>query len=267
MSAAMTALVLASARRGPADPVAAAEGLGHKCLVDLAGRPMLDRVVTALAAARHIGRIFVSCEDPGLIDALPGGRTLAADGRLACVPAGPTLTDSVKAAAAAVCEPFPLLVTTGDNALHTPQIIDDFCAQSLASGADVTLGMTPAATLLAAYPDGARAFHRLADGAWSSCNIYALMTPEALATAQVFAGGGQFGKRPRRILAAFGLTALILYRFRLASLDALMARLGRRFGLAIAALRLDYAEAAIDVDNVSDLALTRKILAERCAQP
>ncbi len=42
-----TALVLA-ASRGAADPVARAEGLSHKCLVDTAGTPMLLRVLAAL---------------------------------------------------------------------------------------------------------------------------------------------------------------------------------------------------------------------------
>ena len=47
-TASVTALVLAASRRGSDDPVAALVGESHKCLVKIAGKPMLERVVQAL---------------------------------------------------------------------------------------------------------------------------------------------------------------------------------------------------------------------------
>ena len=256
-----TAIVLAGDRGDGSNPVAAAERVAHKCLIDLHGIPMIERVVGALAESPSISAVRVSTHDAALFADLPLLRQLRAQGRLDFHAAGATLTDSVVKTARGA--DFPVLITTGDNALHTPEIIEAFCTGSLANGrTGVRVGMTRAATLLAAYPQGQRAFHRLKDGGWSSGNIYAILSPDALEAAKVFRGGGQFGKRPRRILAAFGLPALLLYKFRLATLDQLMGRLGSRFGFPVEAVELDFADAPIDVDSLADVKLVRDILAQ-----
>jgi CTP:molybdopterin cytidylyltransferase MocA len=249
-----TALVMAASRRGPTDPLAVAAGVSHKALTPVAGIPMITRVVQTLRASREIGRIYVSIEKPDLI---PPGLDVT------WVPSQATLADSVLSAVAAMGEPWPLVITTADNALHTPEMIDVFCRETAAADADVTLGITPASVILAKYPDGVRAFHRFRDGEASGCNIYAMKTRKGLAAAQAFAGGGQFGKKKYRILFAFGVFAFVLHMLRLLTLDQAMGRIGKAFGLKCRAVRLMYAEAPIDVDNPRDLAMTEKILAQR----
>src|SRR5919112_618649 len=86
---------------------------------------------------------------------------------------------------------------------------------ALAGGA---IGLTPARYILEKYPEGNRAFHRFRDGAFSSCNIYALLTPRSLKGPKVFNSGGQFGKKPKRLIGAFGLAAFLLYKSRLLKL-------------------------------------------------
>ena len=56
-----TALVLA-ASRGNLDPLAQAGGVSHKCFIDIAGEPMLRRVVRAVAESGRIGRIVIQIE-------------------------------------------------------------------------------------------------------------------------------------------------------------------------------------------------------------
>ena len=58
MTARFTAVVLA-AGRGGVDPVAAAAGRRHKCLVDIHGRTMLARVLEALAASASVGAVAI----------------------------------------------------------------------------------------------------------------------------------------------------------------------------------------------------------------
>ena len=55
-----TALVLAGKRDGATDPLAQAAGVTHKCLVPVAGQPMLVHVIDALAASERIGQIRVA---------------------------------------------------------------------------------------------------------------------------------------------------------------------------------------------------------------
>ena len=249
-----TALVMAASRGGAADALARAGGTTHKSLVKVAGIPMLTRVIAALSASPSIGRIYVSTQDP----------TDAAGTPATVIPSRPTLADSVIAAAAAMGDgAFPLLITTADNALHTPAMIEAFCAATRNAACDVTVAMTPAEIILARYPTGARAFHPFKDGPASSCNLYALCNPRALAAAQSFAGGGQFGKKPWRLIGAFGVATFALYKLRRLTLDDAMRRIGRAFGLNVRAVRLMYAEAPIDIDTPEDLALAEKILATR----
>ncbi len=60
------ALILA-AGRGPADPIARAFGVTHKCLLAVAGKPMLQRVIDALLDSGRFRSIGVSVEDRSIL--------------------------------------------------------------------------------------------------------------------------------------------------------------------------------------------------------
>ena len=55
--------VIMAGSRGENDPVAKASGKSHKCLVEIAGIPMLIRVLDTGASSPHIGRA-VLCVEP-----------------------------------------------------------------------------------------------------------------------------------------------------------------------------------------------------------
>ncbi|MEE4199738.1 NTP transferase domain-containing protein [Erythrobacter sp.] len=259
----VTVLVLAASRAGPHDAVAQLQGVSHKCLVELDGEIMLARVVREIAQSRHAGDIWVSIEDEALLRQVPYLARLMEEGRLYFVPAGDNLFASIMDAADTIPAPYPLVVSTGDNALHTAEMFDHFCAEMLASGADAAVAMTPASTILEAYPDGKRAFHELKDGGWSSCNLYGVANAQAIRAARVFETGGQFGKQPRRILKAFGLRFMLMYRFSLATIDQLARYLSKRWGVRLAVVRMPFADAPIDVDNPGDFVRTEAILKAR----
>ena len=120
-------------------------------------------------------------------------------------------------------------------------------------------------TLLAKYPDGQRRFHRFADGEWSNCNLYALMTPEALAAAEFFRGGGQFAKSLKRVMNAFGLFNMIAYKFAWFARDKAMDRLSARSGVRVKAIDMPFPEAPIDVDNERTRRIAEEILIARAA--
>src|SRR5437763_13317806 len=63
-----TALVLA-ASRGNLDPLAQAGGVSHKCFIDIAGQPMLRRVVEAVMASGRVGRTVVAIEADSIAEA------------------------------------------------------------------------------------------------------------------------------------------------------------------------------------------------------
>jgi CTP:molybdopterin cytidylyltransferase MocA len=261
---AVTALVLAGSR-GAADPVAAARGLAQKCLVPAGGVPMLCRVLDALAASRTVGRIFVTLQQPDLIESDPGVRARRAARPIGLLAGAATPSSSVAAALAAIPEPYPLLVSTADHPLLTAEIVDDFIARALATGADVAVGLTPSRVLLADYPDSRRTWLRFRDERYSGANLILLRTAEAAAAVAFWRRVERERKRPWRIVRAFGLGSLLAYGLRLLTLDAAMRRASAKLGCTARAVPLPFAEAAIDVDKPADLELVETILARRPA--
>src|SRR5690606_38334382 len=131
-----------------------------------------------------------------------------------------------------------------------------FCGEAQQSRAEVLIAVTRANDVLAAYPEGLRAFHRLRDQGYSSCNLYSIRSEDAIHAAKAFEGGGQFGKKPKRILKAFGLRALLFYKLKLFTLQGFMRHLSKRNGLEVGAVIMPFPEAPIDVDNARDFVLT-----------
>ncbi|MEM1196208.1 MAG: hypothetical protein AAGH57_08905 [Pseudomonadota bacterium] len=259
----VTALILAASRKGPSDEVAQLQGVSHKCLVEVDGVVMLKRVVDAIAASDHVGRIFVSIESEAVLRESQVLADMLDQGVFQFLPSSDNLFGSVKQAVAEIEDPYPIIISTGDNALHETHYIDHFCADFLASEGDGFAGFTPAQTILDAYPDGKRAFHELKDGGWSSCNLYGLKNDKSMAAAKAFETGGQFGKQPRRLLEAMGLSFVIKYKFKLTTLQGLANHLSRRWKLTLKPIMMPFADAPIDVDNVGDFHRTERILKKR----
>jgi hypothetical protein len=257
-----TGLVLA-ASRGNLDPLAQAGGVSHKCFIDISGQPMLRRVVKAVMESGRIGRTVVAIEPDSVEEAkailadLPGAEAIE------YVASRENIGASVSAVATEAM--LPLVITTGDNALHTAEMVRFFCDALDEVDADGALGLTPAQYILDKYPEGNRAFHRFRDGAFSSCNIYALLTPRSLAGPRVFNSGGQFGKKPKRLIGAFGLPAFLLYKSRLVKLRTFLNFLSFAIGLKAAPVLMPFAEGPIDVDRMQDWKLAEEIIARRAA--
>lgn len=252
-----TGLVLA-ASRGNLDPLAKAGGVSHKCFIDIAGEPMLKRVVRSVMDSGRIGRTIVAIEPDSIEEARSILSSLPRSEEIDYVASRENIGASVSAIAA--IDTLPLVITTGDNALHTPEMVRYFCDQLDKVEEDGAIGLTPAEHVLAAYPEGNRAFHHFRDGAFSSCNIYALLTEKSLDAPAVFNSGGQFGKKPRRLIGAFGLFAFLLYKSRLFSLRTVLKALSRTVGVRTAPILMPFAEGPIDVDRPQDWDLANRII-------
>lgn len=257
-------LVLAARRPGILDPLAKAAGVTHKTLVPIHGRAMLERVIEAILLSGRCGHVYVSIDEPQVLQSIPKIAGWLADGSVSTVAARSTLTDSVFAAAEEIPDhDWPIMISTGDNALHTPDIIRDFVDGAEKNGADVSCGITREEVVVATLPEAVKAFHRLKDGGFSSCNLYSLKDRKALKSVEVFRGGGQFGKRHRRILKAFGLVSFLLYKLKLVTIDQMFRRAGKGFGLKIAAVYLPYDFGPIDVDDRNSFEISEKLLKRR----
>ncbi len=259
----VTTLIMAGSRKGPDNPVAQIQGKSHKCMVEIDGVVMLQRVVDELLASGKNGRIYVSIENEDLMRECPRLADLLDSGDIKFVEAKGNLSDSVLYAVEQIENPLPLVITTGDNALHTAQLNADFVDQFLAGSGDVAIGWSEASVVLADYPDVGLAFHWLKDGGYSSTNLYGLRTQQALSAVKVFEGGGQFGKRHIRILKAFGVMPFIIYKLKLATLEGLINRIGKNLKVTMDSVILNHSSGPIDVDSEHLFNITEMILRRR----
>ena len=266
-----TAIVLAAQRGGRLDPLAAAAGVTHKCLVPILGRPLIQHVLEGLAPARGLERIRICIEPEAMaaVRAVPG-----ASGELGVpvefVESAPTLTESAYASARGL--QGALLFTTADNVNLTPAAVAQMMAP-IAAGADGTLALASREAVLAARDESPSADnsrvgpYRFADGRFSNCNLYAMVGPEVLQFAEAFRQGGQFSKKMRRLVGFVGLFNVLLYSLHVLTLDQAMRRLSRRLGRNVVAVVLEDGAQAVDVDNPRSYRAAETILNKRSAQP
>jgi GTP:adenosylcobinamide-phosphate guanylyltransferase len=257
------ALVLAGSRPGKPDRLAEAHGIAAKCLIPAGGVPMLVRVVSTLAASPDIDRIFLSLEDPDLLETLPAMQPHLEARRVIALQSHATPSLSVLGLLDGGQGGLPLMITTADHPLLSPDIIQRFCDAARASGADAAGALTPASVLLARYPQAQRTFIRFRDGGYSGANLFAILTPKGRHAVEFWRKVEQERKRPWRLVGAFGFWPLALYLCGRLSLDDAMELASAVMGARAAAVRLPVAEAAIDVDKPADLELVEAILARR----
>jgi GTP:adenosylcobinamide-phosphate guanylyltransferase len=259
MSDAPKLLVLAGRRSATLDPLAAQFAVSHKCLVPVRGEAMIGRVLNIVDAAFPDQPIFVSIEDFAILDDEPTAARLVREGRLKPVPAQHHIVDSIVSASAVTG--FPLLITTADNVLMTPQSLRRM-AQEGRAPVDALIAMARKGDIRATHPEGQNRFYEFKDDGFSNCNMFWIGSQRALRATEAFREGGQFAKKPERIVKAFGVLNLIRFRLRRHSLAQMLGFVSRRFGITIRAVVFDgEGRLAIDVDNERTHRVAEEVLA------
>jgi len=243
------ALVLAGSRGG-VDPVAAYAGVANKALIELAGRTLIERVLSALREA-GIERLAVSASDPLVSDAAhrQGAQVLAAE-------AGPSLSARRGIEALGT----PVLITTADHALLRAEWIEAFIA-SAPRDADICVLLARREVVEAAAPGTKRTYLRFADGDWSGCNLFLVRTARGLAAIDLWRQVEADRKKPWRIVRRLGAATLLRYGAGRLTLAEAIARMGRLCGARAAVVASPFGLAAVDVDKPADLDLVRELTA------
>jgi CTP:molybdopterin cytidylyltransferase MocA len=255
-------VLILAAGRGPHDPMAKAFGVTHKCLIEIAGRPMLERVVETLTASPDVASISISIERRELLDEAlgPGSR----DVRFIA-----SAESAARSALAAVPEDalFPWLITTGDHPLLTPEMLEYFLAEAAKPGVDLCAGLAREETIVARFPEARRTYLRFGADRVSGCNLFALNSPAARKALAFWHDLEKVRKKPWRLIGAFGPMALLRFLSGTLTLDSAFALASRRLDLVARPVLMPFAEAAVDVDKPDDKQLAEKILRERQSLP
>jgi GTP:adenosylcobinamide-phosphate guanylyltransferase len=229
-----------------------------KALIPVAGEPMVGRVLKALLAAPSVGRIVVLAQEP---ERLLGGelRWAAEEPRIATAKAGEGISISISEVAGSAAAPWPVLVTTADHALLRPEMVEAFIAGS--GDADAAFAVVERKVVEQAHPETRRTWLKFSDGHYSGANLFALATERAQEPLRFWARAERDRKKALKILAFFGPMIFLRAFTRTISINGAAAKVGRDLKVKLRAVRLPFAEAAIDVDKPADLELVHRILA------
>lgn len=245
------ALILAGTRKG-GDKLAEAEGVSHKTLIEIGGRPMIERVVDAIRASGRVDRIVVSINKPKLIR-LPGVETIRS---------AKSLAESVMEGVSLIGA--PAFVTTGDHALLQPEWVRHFIDS--APEGDFALALARAETVQAETPDTQRTYYKLADGSFSGCNMFYMRTQEALRGVELWREFEQLRKQPFKMLQRLGARAIFAYSTGRLTTARVAKEVERMTGgLKASVVEMPFGRSAIDVDKPADLELVRRLVAQDAA--
>ncbi len=259
-----TALVLAGQRPG-VDRLAAHFGREAKALIPVAGKPMLGRVLHALAASPQVARIIVLAQDAPALLADSALEWTADDARVTPRVSGPTISGSVLDAVQDPDIGLPLLVTTADNVMLTPATIAEFIAGAGPSsdGRDVSVAMVERGRLEAAVGPNKRTWLAFRGGAYTGANLFALTGPGALNALRFWETVEADRKSVLRLAAHFGPIMMARLLLRRLTVEGALAAAGTKLGASAAPVLLSDGRMGVDVDKPEDHTLATRLLAER----
>ena len=259
-----TAIVLAADRK-PNDPVAIAAQVPCKALAPVGGRPMVFRVLDALAGSDQVNHCILCGPTRGIVEREPSLQKRLASSGLNWLAPGATPSTSVLAALSVLPHGAPVLVTTADHALLQPEMVVYFCREALSSGCDVVAALASYSQIMAKYPGMRRTRIRFRDGDYCGCNLFAFLTPQSHAAADFWRRVENERKRPVKMLRELGWMVVLRYLLGRLSLDDALQHISRRMGLRVGVVMMPFPEASVDVDSAGDWDIVRDIASrEEC---
>ena len=149
----------------------------------------------------------------------------------------------------------PVLLTTTDHPLLTAGLVDEFCRRSLASGADITIGLAPYQRVRERFPGMRKTVLRFRDGDYCGCNLFTFLSARGQDAAAFWKSLEGERKRPLKLISMLGWRTLLRYRLGKLALNEALDLLSEKMGVRVSAVILDHGEAAVDVDTVDDYRL------------
>ncbi len=256
-------VIILAGDREPNDPVALYAGVSCKALTPVSGRAMVLRVLDALAEAQDVGTPILVGPSVSAIDENAELAELIRSNRVRWVVPQATPSTSAFTALQSLPKDVPVLLTTADHALLTPEMVAHFCSIARNSNCDVLAGVARHELVAEAFPESKRTVTKLKDGGYCGCNLFAFLTPQARMAADFWRKVEKERKKPLRIVKIIGWTTVLRYLLGQLSMDQALIQLSKKMHLRVGVVRMPFAEAAVDVDKIDDLLLVESILAKK----
>ncbi|MDQ2991807.1 MAG: nucleotidyltransferase family protein [Candidatus Eremiobacteraeota bacterium] len=250
----ITAIVLAG---GPADDLSATQpGAPNKAFVEIGGKTLAQRTIEGLRSSHEVGRIIA-------VAPMSAHGRPALVGANECRPDGTRITESLRSGLAGLPPDELVLVAASDLPILTELAVSDFVRRSQTADPDVGYGCLEKRAHLSAYPDIPHTWAPLRGGTYCGGGLLAIK-PRALPELERFIEKlGVARKNPLALASIFGWDVLLKFAIRLLSIEEAEARASTLLRMKARAIVSPYAETAVNVDRVSDIALAEALVATR----
>ncbi|MDO8894366.1 nucleotidyltransferase family protein [Nitrosomonas sp.] len=256
------ALVLAADRTNK-DPITQHTGAACKAFAPVDGIPMVIRVLDTLAACDLITTVILCGPPESLHMHCPELKLRIASGQVTWIPNLDSPSRSAESGLSQIPSDTPVLLTTADHALLTPDMVQSFLRSSLAIQGDATVGLVRQQDIAVAFPGSKRTVIRLRDGGFCGCNLFTF-NPQGRALIRFWRQAEDLRKRPWRLIAqVLGFKMVLSYLFGFLTLQKGLQAVSEKSGVKIQGIMLDDPRAGVDVDKVEDLVLAESILKKK----
>lgn len=246
----MHAVILAGDRPG-GNLLAKSFDLENGVLVKIHGKTCLQRVIEALGDCKIISNMSVI--GLGENDVQQDGSLQKISSRLDChwlVPETGPAASAVKAVTLA--NSFPCLLTTGDHALLSSNIIATFLNDAKQVPGDFIVGLVPFSNVYNAFPASKRTLLKFPEGVFCGSNLFLIKNAEGIKILEYWKKVEELRKKPWRIARQLGLRCLISYFAGLLSLEKALGEISSQAGAKLSYATISDPVAAIDIDTKAD---------------
>ncbi len=248
----MIAVVLAG---GPPDDVSALQpGVPNKAFVRIGGVALVERVLRALRSVEEITRLVVVAP-----------LSMHADSTLALADErrvdGVRIRESLRSGLANLPPGELVLIAASDLPVLTSEAVGDFIERARRRDCEAGYGCVERRVHLAKYPQVPHTWARLRDGTYCGGGLFTLRPRVLPALERFIERLGAARKRPWRLASLFGVGVLTKYMYGRLSIADAERRAHEVLGATACAVVSPYAETAVNVDRVGDVALAEQLIA------
>lgn len=227
-------------------------------MVPVAGKASLVRVLDALRDSSLVQPRVLVGPDADMLAETEAASRLIHEYQVEWIP--PAEDPASSAIIGAETLQYPVLVTTADHALLTPEVVDRFCSAALNEEADFFCALVPFELVQNAYPKSRRTVLRFSDEPCCGANLFFIKNSLGIRAFEFWREMQQYRKRPYIVALKLGLIFFSKYILRRLSLEVAMTRLSELAGCKLGVIKLEAARVAIDVDSIEDWRLAESIV-------
>ena len=256
----MDVIVLAGGTAGIDDLLHDAAKGGHKALIDIGGKPMVQWGLDALSGSSNIDHV--------VIVGLPEKTRFESEHPLTMIADHSGILKNIKAGANALLKIHPdpdakILILSADVPAITPEIVDWLVTEVKKTDHDIYYSLIKKDVMETRFPGSKRSFIHLKDFDVCGGDLNAARLGAAAGDHPFIDELSEARKNPIKQAYMIGFGTVLLLLLRQLTLKNAITRICKRIKLTGRAIRNPYAEIGMDVDKPFQLDIMRRELTGR----